>query len=246
MHAIIVIGILHWGFSVKYPLESAAQRAVAYPMPSTLVGALAATFAEVETKWDGSVAYSKAVELLDSIVFATARYLVNNPLPISPDVIAVVDVNRNIVAPYLRRQHRRDRRMWFSAQGMGKVFAPLPLEIVYLTADPNLGKYAWGIYRIGSKEGLFSVYDVEVVKAEEFSGEVFDTDFVVPAQTVEPVRGDYLSLTGWPLNRDAFTLFNRSVATTTYYVPRYLGEKVRYRRVGGRSFSVQGRIVVVP
>jgi CRISPR-associated protein Cas5a/b/c len=190
MEVLIVRGRLHWGFSVKYPLQSAAQFPLLIPPPTTLVGALAYGCNEgVETSEDR---VSAAARLLNNVRWAAFGF--DETLRgLRLSLLAVADMSRNIAAPYVRKAEQA----LFAVQAMGRVYAAgMRIKIAYLGEGlSKLVKCGWQITRIGSKESLFEPSDVELHKVERVDAKTFATSLYVRADVARPT--DPSKVTEW-------------------------------------------------
>lgn len=165
LKAIIVEAKIHWGFSVKRPIQSAAQESLLYPPPSTLIGALARGYANLKGLGErvrvGEIVYSPIVKVIDRVYYAT--------IAIHGPIVTHQDMNRNITGVYMRSEHRRDPKNWFGVQAMGKTLSiNSECTIVYIlgSLDRDLVLSAWSIPCLGSKESLISVNSVDCVDVE--------------------------------------------------------------------------------
>jgi len=183
MKAIVVKARLHWGFSVKKPVQSAAQEPLLYPPPSTLIGALARGYASLKGLGErlqvkGSL-YSPTVRVLDKVYYAT--------IAIHDAAILHQDMNRNITGVYMRPIHRKDPKNWFGVQAMGKTLSINgKCTILYILREPDrdLALSAWSLLCLGSKESLVSVNDVDYVDTEVLGEEgPYEVEFYVKADT---------------------------------------------------------------
>ncbi len=180
---------LSWGFMIHVPFQTASPQPIPYPPPTTLVGALAAAYARwkgyPETLLFNGRPYSFAVRLLlDKMV-----YYVSAGYPYG-GVVLYRDLMRVLALPYLQQ---KTPDYWFSVQAFGKAYTPTILDIVYLV-DRNycdeLASAAWGINRVGSREGMVSIKSVELYDpckciVEE---DIVETPYYVPVRLVEPYR----------------------------------------------------------
>ena len=174
---------LHWGFSVVKPVAAKAKSAFYLPPPTTLVGALSYyKFRGIDTdkidKGWGSPAYKlKGVR-------ATAKLISNGTY--------IEDIVRNNLVYFQRPERRLDPTYKFGVIPTGKVYSPKGIiVVVYLTdtlSKEELERLSWGIVRIGCKECLVSVEDVEVGEAKKVSGEL-STSYYFP-DTVKIIEGE--------------------------------------------------------
>jgi len=184
---------IFWGYSVKYPTQTAAQDSIPIPPPTTVLGALASAYARYlklpEVLKVGKGVYSTAVKLLlDGVVKYATSALVTSVAVKQGDVV------RNIILIY---QRHKESRYHFAVQAVSKVYAPSSrgqLVLAYVVGDSQaelVSKVAWGITAVGCKEGLISVSEVlvhdvptNVVKA----GTPVDTYFITPSNIARCVR----------------------------------------------------------
>ncbi|MEZ0248720.1 MAG: type I-A CRISPR-associated protein Cas5a [Thermoproteus sp.] len=213
MKALVVRLQIHWGFSVKMPNQSAAQFAVYMPPPTTLVGALAYACGY---KRDAG---GDAGELLRDVRWASFGFLEDVDVPL--DVLVVGDFNKNLIAPYQRSDNRM-LDMAFGVQAMEKVYAPgFEALAVYFGDVERYKDCAWSIVRLGNKEALTNVLDVEVCDVARVGAGVFKTPLYVNADWAKP-RGDVVELKAWPLRPESFVPGNKPSEFVTLYAPAFL------------------------
>ncbi|QKR00723.1 type I-A CRISPR-associated protein Cas5 [Metallosphaera tengchongensis] len=164
---------LHWGFSVSVPLAAKAKPSFFLPPPSTLKGALSfSKYRGVDTVGGRS----PASEFEDVLAFA--RFSDDTVASYSEDVV------RNVVLLFQRPERREDRTYWFNIVPTGKVLSPAgEIVSVFVTnkfTKKELEDMGWSIMRLGSKEGLVSVEEVETGEAKAVSGKV-STKYYFPA-----------------------------------------------------------------
>jgi len=170
---------LHWGFSIVNPTTK-AKFAFYLPPPTALIGALSYyKFRGKDSVRIGKSFGSPAYKL--NGVRAAAKLLSYGTY--------IEDMVRNVIYLYQRRTDPLHR---FNVIPTGKVYSPNgKLVVVYLTSTltkEELEKMSWGITRIGCKECLVSVEDVEIGEAQKVSG-VVETSYYFPA-TVKIVEGE--------------------------------------------------------
>lgn len=184
-----------WGYSIKYPTQSGAQDSSPLPPPTTVLGALAASYARYmklpETRRVDDKIQSTSARLLSDGIVRYCTSGITRPLAAKHS-----DVSRNIILIY---QKHKQRSFHFAAQAMGKVYAPLPtsnpddrLLLVYVVDDDHaelVSKLAWGITSIGNREGMVSVDDVLVHELETVDEKVIETPFMTPSDMAKCVRG---------------------------------------------------------
>lgn len=224
MKSILITKIVFsWGYIIRPPYVSGGGYSLPYPPPSTLIGALAASYLRlkkpIEIVVKGRKPYSPAVEVLNNIVY----YAV---LGFREESVAQInDLTKHYIYAYLREEHKRNEKFWSAALGLGKTYAPREAYIVYIVSSEyvdEIAKTAWGINRIGSKEGLVAVKEVEIVYEPEIvSKEVVKTIFPTPKSIAE-CEENCTETSFWKLNNKAYTSFypkEPSELLETYLVP---------------------------
>ncbi len=223
---VLVETIFSWGYILKPPYLALGGKSLPYPSPTTLVGAL--TYPYMRYRGDAREIifidrkpHSPAVNLLDKVKYAVMGYL-------KPSSIQVVDINKYASYGYLRGTYRERKEMWFSIMGVGKNYTPYKSVIAYLVKREHIeeiGKIAWGITRIGSKEGLVSVKKVTVIREPEtITRKRVKTIFPVPARLVKTPMDNYDKIKFWRLCRETYsTIKDPSEYMEDYYVPRHVG-----------------------
>lgn len=211
-----------WGFMVRPPFLSGGGTPLPYPPPTTLIGALAAPYLRLkdprEVIYLGGKAHSPAIKIINHVSYAVLGYYNNR-------VTTIVDMNKYYSYAYLRSSYKAKMEYWSSAIGVGKTYSPINAVIVYVVDDHNhieFYKSAWGINRIGSKEGLVSVKNVKVIEPRivDVDG-VVSTIYPVPATIVEP-RENYREVYYWKIISEAYTSYQPSRYNEyldKYYVP---------------------------
>lgn len=167
---------LHWGYSIRRP--SVKERsAFLLPPPTTLIGALSYyKFRGIDTDIANTSTASATYKLKN--IKASAK--------LESPASYIEDIENQIVAPYQKRPEIK-----FNIIPVGKVYSPDGrLVIVYITdkiTREELEKMSWGIIRIGCKECLVSVEDVEIGEAKKVSG-IMKTCYYFPAN-VKVIEG---------------------------------------------------------
>ncbi len=218
MEVLVVRGRFHWGFSVKYPLQSAAQLSLLAPPPTTLVGALAFGCNDGIESVDGR---SAAVKYLKYVRWAAFGF--DEAIGVKLSVLATADMTRNVISPYVRRRGEQ----LFGVQAMGKVYLPgIRVKLAYFGEGlSQLVKCAWQMTRVGNKESLFEPVEVDVFKAEGVDRESFATSFYVRADAARPLNVDeVVEQTVWPLGEESFRFFGEPPPEVKLYVPARLKE----------------------
>jgi CRISPR-associated protein Cas5a/b/c len=229
---------LHWGFSVSVPSASKAKASFLLPPPTTLKGALSfAKYKGIDSLNGGSPA--KEFEE----VFAFARFSDDTVASYSEDVV------RNVVLLFQREDRRVDKKFWFNIIPTGKVLSPSgKLMAVFVTNKINkdeLGKMAWSIIRIGSKESLVSVEEVEVGEAKEVKGKTVNTKYYFPASAkVVPRDQSFLIYANfWEGGYD----FGKKAKPVRYALPlqKFPIKSIEVKVEAEKAFEVGGEYVVV-
>jgi CRISPR-associated protein Cas5a/b/c len=167
----------HWGFSVVSPLSSKSKSGLLLPPPTTLIGALSyGKFRGKDLVKIGGKTCSPAKNF-DNII-AAARYEDNSA------GIYIEDIVRNVVTYFQRPERRKEKAYRYNIVPTGKIYSPNGEIIVVFITDKiqpqELEKLSWSIIRIGSKEGIVSVENVEIGKVKKVSGRV-TTKYYFPA-----------------------------------------------------------------
>lgn len=190
-----VLGVLvrlHWGFSVRYPHASAFQQSFPAPPPSTLVGSLAAACTRgVEAEVVEGVAVSGAFRVAEKVNWAAAGWL--------DHYVEAASLMRYFTGPYQSRKTLLEKGRGLR---VGDLFAPVGVGYVFSVAGRLLLTFwgdgvesfkdcAWHIHRVGSRESVVAVEEVEVadVKAEKEG-----RSYVYVPRPGASVRGLYRSL----------------------------------------------------
>ncbi|AEB95257.1 type I-A CRISPR-associated protein Cas5a [Metallosphaera cuprina] len=236
---------LHWGFSVAYPATSKAKRSTILPPPTTLIGALSyGEYRGVDSlDFPSSPAEafnseSKASSQPEKVICAAARFDDDSAVTYSEDVI------RNVTSYFQKPERRNDERYIFNIVPTGKVYGPnATLRLVYVTTIPpdKLYRLSWSIVRLGSKEGLVSVEDVEVGEAKETSGNL-ETKYYFP-ETVEHKTGPVVLANFW---KGGF-VWGEKVESVRYVIPLnpFPISSTSIEVNAKRAYEVGGEYVVV-
>ncbi len=214
--------VFSWGFMVRPPYLSGGGRSLPYPPPTTLIGSLAYPYLKLknprEIEYIGDKPYSPAVKLLNTVKYAVLGYL-------QPSTTDIVDISKQYTYAYLRSKYKKDRSFWSSAIGVGKTYSPTHGVIAYIVDDNEANKLyeaAWGITRIGSKEGLVAVRNVRLASLEILDDKgIVETIFPVDAayaECIENCEKTYM----WRIDREAYgpNKKNYTELLIEYLVPR--------------------------
>jgi len=210
MLGIRVEGSFHWGFWVRIPNTSKVQPSLQIPPPTTLIGALAYPLfrrvdkGEVEAiKKDQKEGVASFVKLLDDTIITCSIYLVGKAYYIE-------DSSKYITLSFQRKSVDKRNREEVKLGGRrylpryrsgtiktGKVIYPDGMAVIaYLLNLEKLTRLfgkdireeienaAWQITRVGSKESIFSVNNVETKEMPPLKGD-FVTKFYFPATAAE-------------------------------------------------------------
>ncbi|BCU69799.1 type I-A CRISPR-associated protein Cas5a [Stygiolobus caldivivus] len=226
---------LHWGFYVSYPQASKAKPSFYLPPPTTLVGALSyGKFRGTDTKLFKGKPGSPAGEFK---VKAAATFAKEFAGSYSEDIV------RNVIMYFQRKERRMDPRYRYNVVPTGKVYAPNQVvKVVYVTdmGKEELERLSWSITRLGCKECLVSVEDVEVGEAKAVKGRV-KTPYYFPA-SVKVVSGRVENVDFW----EGRYGWGSSGNTVMYSVP-VVGYPLRTREVeveAEEAYEVGGEYVV--
>ncbi|MEM2354179.1 MAG: type I-A CRISPR-associated protein Cas5a [Desulfurococcaceae archaeon] len=177
------------GLSIFYPYTSTSAPVHPLPPPTTLLGAIAYPYMrqyQVEDVEGGSA----AAKFLDYIVYAVAG---------CKGYVITRDVERVYQAIYQRKERWKEefKDLWYTIAVRGIVkYLEDKLYTLYLSKNPDVLKYAYGITRIGRKEGLVVVKSVTIKQLNEVLVHAsyntsFETLFYTPATIVECSEGAY-------------------------------------------------------
>jgi len=174
---------LHWGFSIVKPAAAKAKSAFYLPPPTTLIGALSYyKFRGIDTDRVSKSGGSPAYKLRG--IKATAKLVSYGTY--------IEDIIRNVLSYFQRSERRLDPTYMFGVVPTGKVYSPKgTMVVVYVTdtlSKEELERLSWGIIRIGCKECLVSVENVEIGEAKRVSG-VVKTSYYFP-DTVKVIEGE--------------------------------------------------------
>jgi len=182
----------HWGFLINYFGFTKSRPAIKIIPPTTLIGALA--FSLNLGKGEVYNDYSAAEKIRR--IFKGIHLKVDTPL------LEYNDLNRVVFYKV------REKKIVSDAVAVGKIYSvPVGyLKIIYLI-DRNearniLGEEwfkelivsAWSICRIGARESIVSVVDVEASKAEIIDDKFVKTSFYFPlrASDEQCLRGEFI------------------------------------------------------
>ncbi len=179
--------VFSWGFMVHNPHASGPKHTLPYPPPSTLIGALANPYARsrrnTETIIVNGEYYSPASQLIPDIISYSVLGYIDGYAVIHEDLV------RSVIYPYIKPVHREKEENWFAVYSIGKTFFEGKAVIAYIVNEKHaeeLSKIAWGLHRIGSKEGIVTVTNVTVIRKPEITDlRVIETIFPTPVDVAE-------------------------------------------------------------
>ncbi len=170
-----------WGWSIRPPLTSAGGASYPLPPPSTIIGALLAS----RGPWRDLTVSREG--LLLPMAAARGVFVTASAGLIDGYVVPTYDTARILNIPYLRPDNRRFPAQWFGIAAFGVTYVSpgtrLCVGVVARLEPRLLEEMLWGITRLGSKEGLVSVVEVEAAEAE--AGEGGETRLYARAGDVE-------------------------------------------------------------
>ncbi|MCY0860746.1 MAG: type I-A CRISPR-associated protein Cas5a [Sulfolobaceae archaeon] len=229
---------LHWGFSVSYPSVSKSKPSFLLPPPSTLKGAL--SFGKYRGKDVINGKYSPAKEFEDMLAYA--RYSDDTVASYSEDVV------RNLVMYFQRPERRAERRYWFNIVPTGKVISPSGKIIAVFITDQlsreELEKLSWSIVRLGSKESIVSVEEVEIGEAKPISSRVKTRYYFPASASVDP---SYAPLLVYVDFWEGGYEFGKEYTPVRYAIPlqRFPIASVEVAVDAKKAYEVGGEYVVV-
>jgi CRISPR-associated protein Cas5a/b/c len=183
-YALLVEVVPHSPISVFMLFSSAAAESYLLPPPTTLVGALAYAYLRAQGSMqeleDGA---SAAVKLLEKVDYAAAG--------VWGGYMFFRAAEKVYQHPYRRTEYWSNLDMAYTvAPRAASLFNRLLL--LYLVKDERLAKYAYGIVRVGRKEGLVSVANVICEDVESLErASMCSTSFYFPRRIASYYGGFY-------------------------------------------------------
>lgn len=274
MLALTVKARYHWGFWVRAPGTSKFQATLPVPPPTTIIGAIAYPLAkrgalslqgvrrEGEVVLDPKLGLMSPAGLLEKYVYATASLDTDQSLGYMWD-----DLNKFVTILFQETTKSTDeekavggRRYLMKyrtgALPAGKVYYPSGRismvmlvdegvrEIISGRLEDELRMAAWQITRVGSKESIVSVEEVQLSEAKPIGERRVRTRYYFPARLGE-AEGRFFRESFWSGG------WGRSVAMRReeYIIPGsripLKSEEVEVTLTGeGRAFKVNGEVVV--
>lgn len=274
MLALTIKARYHWGFWVRVPGTSKFQATLPIPPPTTIIGALAYPLARrgvlsyQGVRWEGEVLLDKKLGpmspagLLEKYIYATASFDIDQSMGYMWD-----DLNKFVTLLFQETTKGTDeeeavggRRYLMKyrtgALPAGKVYYPSGVLSMVLLVDEGLreivpGKLedelrmaAWQITRVGSKESIVSVEEVQLSEAKPLEERRVRTRYYFPARLGE-VEGRFFRESFWSGGWGRSTGLRRE----EYIIPGskvpLKSEEVEVSLTGeGRAFKVNGEVVV--
>jgi CRISPR-associated protein Cas5a/b/c len=219
MISLLVEGIFHWGFSVRYITESAGSQQYPVPPPSTLIGALAYGLSAVKglPEFDyiqerrGEKLVSGAYRLRKAVLWATFSFTSGNTA-----AVEYSDFIRSFRLIYQRgTRHTWDQKdMWFAVSASGKVYAcNSAFKALYLFNSDELQNLrikledlihaSFSIVRIGSRESLVSIKKVTPSSSIEEVKAPLETEYYFPLKLANSSNVNNYSVAVLPKLSDA-------------------------------------------
>jgi CRISPR-associated protein Cas5a/b/c len=169
-----------WGFQARIAGMSKTSSSYLFPPPSTILGAIAESYNRRKGKSE-SEGISTMINLSKKVISLTFRSI--NAIPIS-----FQDLNRIIaIRTSAGEEYPSTVEVYksFDAPARGKTILssiddkPPSLRVVMIVDADLIAEDFWKIKRIGSKESLVSVINVEELSVEKI-GKEFETKYAVP------------------------------------------------------------------
>jgi len=234
MKLIVVSFSCLWGFSTLFPRFTASAESYPVPTPTTLVGALAKPYlkligddSELYLDEKSGTIVSSAARLLDKVKYVTAGIkgfsVPFQDLEYISKVLYEQEGNlrsnvRNFLSYAFSALARgKTSLLTYSEEGLrGEVYA------IYAVTDDDaglLGKAAWGITRVGSKESAVYVKNVHIVEPEIVTDRKVETMFYIPVgYGVEAVES-YTWVDMPVLKKENFAKGGRARSLESFFVP---------------------------
>uniref|UniRef100_A0A7C5UTE3 Type I-A CRISPR-associated protein Cas5 n=1 Tax=Ignisphaera aggregans TaxID=334771 RepID=A0A7C5UTE3_9CREN len=217
LYAVFVEVTVFGPIAVYIPYSTTSTNIYLLPPPTTLVGALAYAYKRSlnnfkELDEDGS---SQALEIIENgdVLYASAG--IDEPYTVSR---SIEKVYQHI---YLRSEHWKRSEMAYTV-GVRPSIITRKLYILYIVANGNIARYSYGITRIGRKESLVAVDNVEIapLKSVVSKSRYCETGFYFPlsiAQEYSP-KDMWIKVDMPILARENF--MKKSIKTEKYVVPK--------------------------
>ncbi len=181
----------HWGYALRVVPFSKSKPALPVPPPTTLIGALAYPLNIMLGIPENNGEVSGADRYRNLFISVNAR--------IDVPIIKYGDITRVF---WYRKEEKTVQSDAISLEKVYSVSGEGSIDIIYVVdeneaervvGDLNILKLAaWGISRIGSKESIVSVKDVELRKANLVERDKIETDYYFMGYA-KLIKGDLIS-----------------------------------------------------
>jgi len=232
-----------YGTSIALPLASTSTPVYPLPPQTTVLGALAYPYLRLK-ELRGEI---KPVEdlkqyvkdLLDKVVYVAAG---------TEGYVSIRTLEQIYQEVYLRKQHR-GKGMEFSVGVKGlTTYVDNVLLLLYVSRDPDILRYAYGISRVGRKEDIVAVEDVIIdrlegyIESSRFATVI--TSFYVPRRLVESCsNAKKLSMPILDITNFSTTV---EPLTQEFYVPSGLGPMMCTIGRQGALLKVSNLEIIIP
>lgn len=215
-----------WGHFIKPPYLPLGGHSLPYPPPTTLIGALAYPYYKYlglnkEIELINGEPYSSSVKLLEYVKYSSMGYL-------NPMITQIIDINKYHIFGYVRDEYRGDTTKWTSVIGVGKTYVLSRAVAAYLIKRDYgelFSKIAWGISRIGSKEGLVAVNKVHLIPEPTVLKHTggFETIFPTPTHIVKKSSRAEKTVF-WKITPQVYSKITKSLSSIyeEYLVPKQI------------------------
>jgi CRISPR-associated protein Cas5a/b/c len=197
MFGVRVEGRFHWGFWVRFPNTSKVQPSLTIPPPTTLIGSLAyPLFRDIPELGETRLATHEKDEGIISSAYLLNEAVVSCSICLMDGAYPVEDVSKYNTLLFQRTAEGR-RYLPKYRSGIitcGKILYPNGGAVIAYLLDPEklsvllkngfkekIENAAWQISRIGSKESIFSVNNVEIFDEISSTKGTVKTKFYFPA-----------------------------------------------------------------
>jgi len=265
MKALRILGSYHWGYWIRMPFTSKFQFSLPIPPPTTLMGALAKPIftnfiLTGETIYDdrlGSLLSPVYLIEKEGLLKACSIYLLDQAFYWEDINIYILLHFQELTKSTKEEKEAGGRRYLLKyrkgAIPTGKVFYPDGRFIAVYLIDENVGerilgkdweirliKASYEINRIGSKESIVSIHDVEIINANIIEDRKVRTKFYFRADLAEDIRGSFYRekfwRSGWGRKMEAvfleYIIPGRRIPIESASVDVFLSEKANAYYIG--------------
>ncbi len=244
----------HWGYSFRRTIFSKTRDSYLLPPPTTLIGALAYGLAKIkglpeEVLIKGVKDWASSSELLREEL-TSVHVRVNSPLHHHSDLSRIW---------WFRKRERRSK---FDAVALGKVYTSLSysnephLDIIYIFNESTKDKIkeliaaTYSITRLGCKEAIVSVKNVNYGYAEVISDESVSTSYSFWLDLVDTLEGDVviqevIDYRVNPLGNYLRATYGRYVYPYNQLLKKPSIVKVKLRREVAKALKVGSEVVII-